>query len=245
MRLYVGIDDTDNLDSRGTGHRARQLAAEIDATGIGAVRGVTRHQLLVDPAIPYTSHNSAACLAVDAAAGGLRPLADLCRVFLLRESAPGSDAGLCVADDGQARAAADYGRAAQTRVLTQDDARAQAAGTGALLEGLTGTRGGIIGALAGVALHVAGEDGRYLWLRGIRDVAHLRLPLAEVRRRTDIDVLARVDGRPVEDPDAPVDLGPWPRPVRIGGQAVLLVEEDPEAGGWRVLAKERVKKLRP
>ena len=65
MRCLIGIDDTDNLESRGTGFRARQLGGRLAEAGLGKVRGITRHQLFVHPSIPYTSHNSSACLDVD------------------------------------------------------------------------------------------------------------------------------------------------------------------------------------
>ncbi len=52
----IGIDDTDNLESRGTGFRARQLAQQLQQRGLARLRGVTRHQLFVSPEIPYTSH---------------------------------------------------------------------------------------------------------------------------------------------------------------------------------------------
>lgn len=61
--LLVGIDDTDDHWSPGTGRRARALLHELAAAGLGAPAGATRHQLLVDDRIPYTSHNSSACLA--------------------------------------------------------------------------------------------------------------------------------------------------------------------------------------
>ena len=64
--LLIGIDDTDNLDTRGTGYRARTLAQGLVDAGLAAVHGITRHQLLVDPRIPYTSHNSSACLQTTA-----------------------------------------------------------------------------------------------------------------------------------------------------------------------------------
>ncbi|WP_041355139.1 hypothetical protein [Nitrosococcus halophilus] len=60
-RYFIGIDDTDNRESRGTGYRARTLGAQLEEKGLAILEGVTRHQLLVSPAIPYTSHNSAAC----------------------------------------------------------------------------------------------------------------------------------------------------------------------------------------
>ena len=64
--ILVGIDDTDNLDSRGTGRLARDIAAELE--GEFKVLAVTRHQLLVDPRIPYTSHNSSAAIHLESSA---------------------------------------------------------------------------------------------------------------------------------------------------------------------------------
>lgn len=49
MSIFVGIDDTDNLESRGTGRLARSIAAELGKTY--GLYGVTRHQLLVHPAV--------------------------------------------------------------------------------------------------------------------------------------------------------------------------------------------------
>lgn len=60
--LLIGIDDTDNPYTPGTGRRARALLHELQAAGLGSPAGATRHQLLVDDRIPYTSHNSSACL---------------------------------------------------------------------------------------------------------------------------------------------------------------------------------------
>src|SRR5512145_2245003 len=96
MRCLIGIDDTDNLESRGTGFRARQLGARLSAAGLGRLRGITRHQLYVHPSIPYTSHNSSACLDVDLADDRYADARDFCREYLATESAAGSDAGLCL-----------------------------------------------------------------------------------------------------------------------------------------------------
>ena len=46
MRILIGIDDTDNKDSRGTGYNSRQLAAAIESNNLGKVHGITRHQYL-------------------------------------------------------------------------------------------------------------------------------------------------------------------------------------------------------
>lgn len=64
----------------------------------GIVRGVTRHQLLVDPRMPYTSHNSCNVvhLRIDRDVD-LVALADAVQLVMLADLQPGSDPGLCVA----------------------------------------------------------------------------------------------------------------------------------------------------
>ena len=163
MKYLIGIDDTDNLESRGTGHRVRQLADWLAENHLAAPQGITRHQLLVDPQIPYTSHNSSACMAVESDMPA--DLWEASREFLLRESAPGSDAGLCLAVwDSVNECIVSFARRAKLTVLTMLEAEQTALDNGIQLEGLTGTRGGIIGALAAVGLHRQGSDGRFLWL---------------------------------------------------------------------------------
>ena len=64
MRVYLGFDDTDHIDAdRGTGKLARWFKDELPAGS--RIWGVVRQQLLVHDAIPYTSHNSAACLIAE------------------------------------------------------------------------------------------------------------------------------------------------------------------------------------
>ncbi len=96
MQTLVCIDDTDCLGSRGTGHLAAILADDIEERGWGKCFAITRHQLFVHPDIPYTSHNSAMCFAVDLDELMLDSFIDYGSVFLRRESAEGSDPGFCV-----------------------------------------------------------------------------------------------------------------------------------------------------
>lgn len=65
MRIYLGFDDTDTLDAdRGTGKLARWFKNQIPDSC--QISGVLRQQLLVHESIPYTSHNSAACVVINA-----------------------------------------------------------------------------------------------------------------------------------------------------------------------------------
>jgi len=248
---FIGIDDTDNLESRGTGFRARQLAQQLQDAGLARLRGVTRHQLFVSPEIPYTSHNSSACLEMDFFAADRAAVIAHCRDYLLRESADGSDAGLCVAGAEQVGAEVRaFGQSAKVRVLRQADALALATRHGIHLEGLTGTHQGVIGALSATGLHATRDDGRFLWMRGVRDLAPGHYPLGQLRALTDIDAFLTVAGADVVDDTDTILITEWARPVYTGGRAVLFLEEETDeqsgertgAGRWRVAAKDFIKR---
>ena len=244
MRYLIGIDDTDNPDSRGTGFRARQLGARLADAGLGVTRGITRHQLLVHPDIPYTSHNSSACLDVDLTGGELGTLAGFCRDYLAAESAPGSDAGLCIAAfDGVAETVVEFGRSAKQVVLTREGARELAVRAGLHLEGVTGDHMGMIGALSAVGLRRSGHDGRFIWLKGVRELSGTATA-AQLVESTGIDAVETVDGGPIPK-EAEVRVDPWPRPVLLRGRAVLLAQKkrDDNAGSeWELLPKEAIRR---
>src|SRR5262245_36863761 len=155
--IYVGIDDTDNPHRGGTGRVARGLAAVLRAEGI-TVLGVSRHQLLVDPRVPYTSNNSCNVLHLLVDAADVGALADHLEGPLLASCLEGSDPGLCVAD----RRVANHpiGPTAQERLVSQAEAFAAAREIGAVLRALGGSGDGVIGAAAGVSLAGGGNDGR-------------------------------------------------------------------------------------
>ena len=72
MKILISIDDTDNLESCGTGELATQISQTIAEQGWGTCSYITRHQLLVHPDVPYTSHNSAMCFEATIDAGQVR-----------------------------------------------------------------------------------------------------------------------------------------------------------------------------
>jgi len=244
MRCLIGIDDTDNHESRGTGFRARRLGALLGEAGLGRVRGITRHQLFVHDSIPYTSHNSSACLDVDIPEEGLPAARDFCRDYLARESAEGSDAGLCMAGfEALVEEVSTFGRRAKESIRTSEEAHALADRYGFHLEGITGERIGVIGALAAVGLRRGGQDGRFIWLEGVRELTGTATT-ATLLTTTGIDSVESIDGRPLP-PEATVLVDPWPRPVLLNGRAVLLAEKNGGkngADGWRILSKEAIRR---
>ncbi len=237
MKFLIGVDDTDNLESRGTGHRVRQLADGLQANRLGEPQSITRHQLLVDPRIPYTSHNSSACVLLES--GDADSVWNFSREFLLHESASGSDVGLCLAvwDSVNADVVA-FARRTKLEVLTMPEAREIASKSGIRCEGLTGTGGGIIGALAAVGLRHAGNDGRFLWLPGLRELEG-KYPVSALAV-AHMDCVCTLDGTQLR-PETLVDVGEWGRPILKDGKATLFVEEKNHE--WYVISKDRIKSL--
>jgi len=215
--FFIGLDDTDNLESRGTGHLARQIAAALTAEYV--VCGVTRHQLLVDPRVPCTKNNSSAAIVLDANGhADALALAERVREMMLSDLQPGSDPGLCVACSVPEAVMA-FGRRTQRQLVSQAEARALAAQHGLFLEGLGGDEGGVIGALAALGLAAAGDDGRYVLVGRSRELNGLQ-PVSALLA-AGVAAVRTPAGHPVTDGLVLTDKL---RPARRGSQAVAVVE---------------------
>ncbi len=216
--IFIGLDDTDTIESRGTGHLARQIAAALTDAGY-AISGVTRHQLLLDPRVPCTKNNSCAAILLDAdGAVNVTDLIGQVRALMLADFQPGSDPGLCITRDVPA-AIVEFGRRAQHQLIDQDQARKLAETHAILLEGLGGSNDGVIGALAAVGLAACGDDGRYVRVGRSRDLCGLQ-PVSALLE-AGIAVVRTSDDQPVFDGLVQTDKL---RPARRGGQAIAVVE---------------------
>jgi tRNA(Ile2) C34 agmatinyltransferase TiaS len=215
--FFIGLDDTDNLESRGTGQLAREIAAAL-ATDYPLL-GVTRHQLLVDPRVPCTKNNSCAAIALGID-GDVDPaiLLERVRAPMLANFQTGSDPGLCIAHAVPA-AVREFGRRAQREVVSQNDARALAAEHRLLLHGLGGDEDGVIGALAAVGLAATGEDGRYVLVGCLRGLTGLQ-PVSALLA-AGVAGVQTPDGQPVTEGLVQTDRL---RPARRGGRPIAVVE---------------------
>jgi hypothetical protein len=244
MHYYIGIDDTDNLESRGTGFRARQLGTMLEEAGIAKLICITRHQLYVHKDIPFTSHNSSACLLMDCDRDKEAELTSYCREFLLRESAPGSDAGLCIASSDVINLGIEnWGKNAKRIVLNKTLAHELALQNNIFLEGLTGEKIGVIGALAAVGLRHAGNDGRVLWLPFLRDTEGV-FSAAELKDRLCVDTIITKDGISIPPADR-IMTDNWLRPVMRNKEITLIVEKTEDHGQykWQHVPKEYIKSI--
>jgi len=219
--LIVGLDDTDTHESRGTGHLARVIAAAL--ADDYSVVGVTRHQLLVDPRVPYTAKNS--CAAILLTPNSYEdPRAVLARTeaVMRQHFNPGSDPGLCVATRVP-EAVTDFGRRAQRDVVSQAEARRLAAAHAIPLLGLGGTEDGVIGALAAVGLAAQGDDGRYVLAGRSRRLTGLQ-PVSAVLEAG----VATVETLGGDEVTSGLILTDKLRPARRGARPVAVVEWCPE-----------------
>lgn len=225
--ILIGLDDTDTLETRGTGHLAREIAARLAADY--TLLGVTRHQLLRDPRVPCTKNNSSAAILIQA--GGpvdLPALFDRVRGWMEAVCPPGSDPGLCVAEAVPA-VITDWGRRVQRELVTQAEARELAAAHQILLAGLGGDEGGVIGALAAVGLAASGDDGRYVMVGRMRELSGLQ-PVSALLA-AGIAAVQTTDGQPLAEGMVLTDRL---RPARRGGRPVAIVEpaQDTRGSYW-------------
>jgi len=216
MHYFIGLDDTDNHESRGTGHLARLIAGALAQDF--QVHGVIRHQLLDDERVPKTEKNSCAAVLFEGESHPLEEIAKFGRKLILDGYNPGSDPGLCLASAIPTEVIA-FGQRARTEFLYPQEARRLAGKYGILLEGLGGDEGGVIGALAAVGLAASGSDGRYVLVGAIRELAGLHT-IADVLAAGIVSVKT-LDGETITDG---LVLADKMRPARREGQPVLFVE---------------------
>ncbi|MBL7138595.1 MAG: hypothetical protein ISS17_07465 [Bacteroidales bacterium] len=222
-RIYIGIDDTDNLESRGTGYIARALAQFLLYAGLVNVCCITRHQLLIDPGIPYTSHNSAACIA-GKVLGNEYWIRNYCSDFLIEHAASGSDVGLCIAFGEEIHEEIiSFGNQAKQVVLTKSVAEKLARKHQLFLAGLTGKKIGIIGALAAVGLRFEGNDGRLLWMERLREIQGI-FSVRKYKEMVSVDMIVDLQDSPLRN-DATIRITEWCRPVVRNKKIVLFAEK--------------------
>jgi hypothetical protein len=236
IRAYVGFDDTDTLDSdRGTGKLARWFQQELPEGC--TIWGVVRQQLLVHEDIPYTSHNSSACVVVE-----MPDLVFLDQIIsratrhLEHHALEGSDPGLCVTHEGNpglARLIA-FSQKCTSQIVHQKDALK--ATNDMHLSGHGGSNDGIIGAAAAVGLTAHGWSGRFIEFGKLRSLPEV-VKVSELERRDILPVSLDRDGQ-VPAPGDLVCTKGWLRPRLWGNRPVLPIVPK-ESGIWESLGDKR------
>ncbi len=239
MRIYLGIDDTDTDDAdRGTGKLMRWFE---DKLPVGCrMTGVLRQQLLVHASIPYTSHNSAACMVIDASDNSIfEVIIERAVLHVKQFYIEGSDPGICVACEGDFALdeLMNFGLDCTRKVLTQGDALQAARKVH--VSGHGGTNDGIIGAVAAVGLTATGWSGRFIEMGRLRKIPETTS--VKHLQGLGIQVVSLDRDAMIPQPEEVVLAKNWVRPRLLGGQPVLMVRKKGK-GTWENIGEKRRKK---
>lgn len=242
MNCLLCIDDTDQAGGPGTGHLLQALCEAIEQKGWGGWAAISRHQLFVDDAIPYTSHNSSLCTLLSLSVITVPELAEFCGSFLEEKSAPGSDPGLCLVEPEHVAGIerlVDFGKSAKHTVLTKDGAYELARALDVHLSEHGGTGQGVVGALAGAGLRLSGNDGRFRgWYHLGR--AGSTACVGQLVEYSFIDAVQSEEGDSLPH-DTVVSFGGDELKIILknGWQVLPVTRTD---AGWRTLTKQEVKR---
>ena len=238
FKFLLCIDDTDELGGEiSTGLLAEEIAAF--AGSFAPVSFVTRHQLLLDPRINYTSHNSCMCLEAWLTESQKQRVLDFALGLLERKSASGAEPGIAAAfekDILNVQELISFGRSAKEIFLSTERALETAREQNVFLKELKSGARGVIGALAGIGLRLSGNDGK---IRGKFELKESNLSVAELLGLNFIEAVADENFKPLS-PNELVNLIGALKPVFLDFKATLLVKKE-AGGGFRNL---NVKELR-
>lgn len=244
MDIILSIDDTDSIDSRGTGELAEMIAKEIEANSWGSTDLVTRHQLLLHKDIAYTSHNSSMSFSANINEKYLEEIIEFAQNFLSKESEPKSDPGLCVVVIDDLKASdklIDFGNKAKRTILNKEEAYSLSEELNIHLSEHGGTGQGVIGALAGAGLRLSGNDG---WFKGAHRIKSDNniITVQELCAYDNIDGVKDIHGDYLFGNEE-IKLGKLVKTMLIEGKAVILVDKitDDEAGPkWKCCQKQQL-----
>lgn len=244
MKLLICIDDTDNLESKGTGSIASEMVEMIEENGWGKCGFITRHQLILHPDVPYTSHNSSMCFSAEVDERYFEELQEQLAEYLERESAEGSDPGICIAEPEKIKdkeRLIEFGFRAKCEVLNKAQAWEVAAKTGVFLAEKGGTGDGVIGALAGVGLRLNGNDGE---IKG--GIEHLQKGLSytveQILQEKIICSVCTTEMEPLAANEI-VTIKWKAKPILHNGRPVLLATPGRAEGQWQTMEKSEMRKF--
>lgn len=244
MKVLVCIDDTDNLESKGTGAISNEIRQMIENNNWGECSFITRHQLFLHDDIPYTSHNSSMCFEANIYKEHFEKFVENATIYLRNESADGSDPGICVAVVDKIvdkDSLIEFGLRAKRSILTKEEAYELADGMGLYLSEQGGTGEGIIGALAGIGLRLSKDDGELKG--GIPELnKEKEYKVSEILKLKNIDKVSSIDMRDLSDNEV-IKIVWKAKPILNKGELVLFVKKNEKTGENLTLTKNEIRKI--
>lgn len=243
VKIYIAIDDTDDIGTAGTGEILENLCAGLQEKLHISFSRVTRHQLLIHKDIRYTSHNSSMCSFAETDPSIIPEIIKFSIEYLVKNCAERSDPGLCVVDLDKLDKISiekliEWGWKAKKTVLKKEDAYSLAENLGIHLSEHGGTGEGIIGALAGIGLRLSGNDGRFKGKFDL-DIKNEFIKVRNMLKSSLIDKVTTEDNKDLIPEDI-VYITDKLKTVLIDYKSILLVRKNSE-GYWENLSRKELK----
>lgn len=240
FKTFISIDDTDEIGYHlSTGAICENIREHIVHNYDAVTKPITRHQLFLHEAIPYTSHNSSMCFAAFLSKKERKNVTQFILDYVEKFSAPSSNPGVCIGTENEINdlnSLIQYGFDAKRKVLTKDDAYNIAKEQNLFLAGIKNTEEGIIGAAAGVALRAYGSDGR---IKGKIYINQELISANQLIKNEPVESIRLENGQSIED-NAMIIGKREIKMVYINHKSVLLVEKV-EDNLYRPLSVERLR----
>jgi len=230
-RLLIGIDDTDNPTSKGTGFLTRKLGKQIEKSNLGKVLNITRHQLFLSKKINYTNRNNSACIEV--ATCNYDGLIAFCKDFVIRKSEKSAHPAVVFAKfESVSTEVIEFAAKAKKMIVTAKEAISLVKKNNFIMEIINRKNKGVIGALSAIGLRVTGNDGRVIWAKGFEiDGMKGTYMAGQVYYETHVDTIKTADGYKVPT-NATINFdNKLIKPILEDNSVTLLVEEINDKNG--------------
>lgn len=234
MNYLISIDDTDDLTKEvSTGGIAEMIGKRLIDEGAVMREGISRHQLLLDESIEYTSHNSSMCIEIQSDTLSSIQIMEIGEKIIKENMSAVSDPGIavCCTDElPSPKGLIAFGFAAKKKIITKDEAYKLAEETdGVLLKELGGSGIGVIGALAGIGLRLSRCDGS---IRGkkCKKLSGQVVKASELCGRCGVEMVICVDGTVVPD-DALVRVEDFVKLMFFDGNLCCMVKRAGDGAG--------------
>jgi len=247
MNVFVCIDDTDTIDSKGimgTGTIAEMIKSMLEFR-FGPCKYITRHQLLIHEDVPYTSHNSCMCLEAEINEIEYEDAKQACIALLVKEHLLGSDPGFCMARRetiSDEEALLKYASDTKTIVMTKEAAYDTAKRCHIHLSEHGGTGQGVVGALAGVGLRLSGEDGE---IKGtLKEQMGREFEYGALITLPVVDEILDINMKKIPE-NSKITIGERSKTILKGGKQVLVVQKvmDKVGNFYETCNKKLLRKL--
>lgn len=225
MKIFVGIDDSVQLDGAKAGETASILARFIEEKGWGKGAIPSRHRLYPHPSTGCKKHNTARSFSADMEEQHLADFIDYACNLIKRTGSPDCNAGLAIAIPELMENTNDlvaYAYRVKEELVSKAEALAFGGQPGLYLFELGGSGQGVIGALAGVGLRMTGNDGQF---RGKLHIGTGEDYIATVKEILDNSYVEQVKNMDFEniDDNENVRMGEKVKVVLLDNKYTLMV----------------------